>query len=325
VLVLDSWNLSILRLFETCDGSSFCAGQLGSISDKGSQMPRKSLLVSCLVSVSLLGAIGAGSATAAEPSLTLATAADPAESVVTQIIAKGTSNNGSTRLGITLKATGGQGCAPNFAADSGSSLIEGSSVEEVAFSKSFNHEFTSAGSYLLCGWLTDTAQAGDPVVATASLTFAVRPPHLVLSISAPPVVQTEQTFQIVTTAQAEVSRTVTEYVIPNTGRGCPANGSAANSTAGVSSVVFPAHLLTNWNVDGGPFSEAANYSLRSAGQYLICGYVQYPTSQSPPEITASSMIAAVSPPPPCVVPAFSSTRSSRALSSRSRHRAARSG
>jgi hypothetical protein len=267
-------------------------------------VPRKSLVVICIVG-SLLGAIGPSAAGAVEPSLTLTTAADPAESITTQIIAKGTSNNNRTRLSITLKSTGGQGCGANVSADSGSSLIEPPAVEEVAFSKSFNHEFTSAGSYLLCGWLNDDAQTGSPVVATASLTFAVRPPRLALSISAPSTVQTEQTFQIVTTAQAEVSRNVTEYVLSSTGRGCPANGSAAGTTSGLGSIYFRG-FNSSWNVSGGPFSESVNYSLRSAGQYLICGYMQYPSSQSPPEITASTPITVVSPPSPCVVPTLTS-------------------
>lgn len=266
---------------------------------------------SLLVAVGIAGtisvsAVGASSA-AAEPSLTLTTAADPAESITTQIIAKGTSNNNNTRLTITLKATGGQGCAANPAADSGSSLIEPPSVEEAIFSRSFNHEFTSAGTYLLCGWLNDAAQTGSPVVATASLTFAVRPPHLALAISAPATVAVGQTFQVVTTAQAEVRRSVNAYVLPDTGRGCPANASAASTTSGESILDFPAQGFSSaWALVGGPFSESVNESFRSAGQYLICGYIQYPSSQSPPEITASASIAAISPPPPCVVPSYSS-------------------
>ena len=270
-------------------------------------MRRKSLLVTCLVSLSLLGAIGSTSAVAS-PSLTLTTAPDPAESITTQLIAKGTSEDNRTVLSITVKPTGGQGCAPNASADSGTRPFETADVEETAFSKSFNYQFANAGSYLLCAWLNDNSQTGNPVVATASLTIAVRLPHLVLSVSAPTTVQTGQTFQLVTTAQAEVTRNVSVFLLPNTGRGCPANVSAAYSTAGESTVDFPAHgFSSGWLVDGGPFSEPVNEALNTAGQYLVCAYVQYQSTQSVPEITANTAITAIAPPPPCIVPSYSGT------------------
>jgi hypothetical protein len=184
---------------------------------------------------------------------------------------------------------------------------ESSGVAEGPFSRSVNHTFENAGSYLLCGWLNDDAQAGDPVVATARLIVTVRPPHLALSVSAPASVAVGQTFQVVTTAQAEVERTVEVFVLPNTGRGCPANASAAGGTSGVLNVDFPAHYSEDWSVDGGPFSETTNESLNGAGQYLVCAYVQYQSDQSSPEITASALITAVAPPPPCVVPTYSSS------------------
>jgi hypothetical protein len=270
-------------------------------------MRRKSLLVTCLVGSSLLGALGPSPAVAS-PSLVLATAPDPAESITTQVIAKGTSEDNQTVLSISVKPTGGQACAPNASADSGTRPFERPDVEEAAFSKSFNYEFANAGSYLLCAWLNDNAQPDSPVVATSSLTVAVRPPHLSLSVSAPPAVQTGQTFQLVMTAQAEVARNVSVFVLPNTGRGCPANVAAAGSTAGESIVDFPAHgFSSGWLVNGGPFSEQVNETLNSPGQYLVCGYVQYQSTQSVPEITASTAITAIAPPPPCVAPSYSST------------------
>jgi hypothetical protein len=239
------------------------------------------------------------------PTLSLGTAADPAESITTQITATGVSTNNQTVLRATLKSTGGQACGANYQADQGSTVIgELGSLEEGPFSRSVNYTFTDAGSYLLCGWLNDTSQAGDPVVASASLTLSVRPPHLALSISAPAIVATGQAFQISTTAQAEVSRTVKEYVLPNTGRGCPANQAAAGTTSGSLPVNWPTHF-SGWSVNGGPFTESANVTLQSAGQFLVCAYVQYLSEQSPPEISANAAITAVSPPPPCIVPTFS--------------------
>ncbi|HEY2718693.1 MAG TPA: PASTA domain-containing protein [Solirubrobacteraceae bacterium] len=248
----------------------------------------------------------------AAPALTLSTAADPAESITTQIVASGTSSDKQTELAVTLKPTGAQACGANYQADAsagGVTVYFGESdVAEGPFSQSTNHTFDDAGSYLLCGWLIDDSQAGNPTVATASLTVAVRPPHLSLSVAAPTSVAVGQTFQLVTTAQAEVERSVEVFVIPDTGRNCPANASAAGTTAGVLSVDFPAHSFSSsWRVIGGPFSETVNETLKSAGQYFVCGYVQHSSDQNPPEITAIATITAVAPAPPCVVPDYSTS------------------
>jgi hypothetical protein len=266
-------------------------------------------LVAILVSATVFGMLSTAGAIGAPPTLTLSTATDPAESIPTQLIATGTAASSDTLLYATVKPTGGQSCGANYGADVGAGrnatfFAEG--VSEGPFSKSVNWTFETAGSYLLCGWLNDSTQSGEPVVATASLTVSVRQPHLALGISAPATVATGQTFQLVTIAQAEVTRTVNEYILPNTGRGCPANGAAASATSGGNDVEFPSHGI-DWSVNGGPFSESANETLRSAGQYLVCAYVQYPSGESPPEITASAAIMAVAPPPPCVVPNFTST------------------
>jgi hypothetical protein len=276
---------------------------------KGDSMSKKP---SAAVAASVLSiALWAVPSALAAPTLTLSTGADPAESITTQLVATGTASSAHTQLSVTVKPTGGQGCGANYQADAsgGSSTVffEESGFAEGPFSRSANHTFENAGSYLLCGWLNDNTQTNDPVVATASLTVTVRPPHLALSVSAPASVAVKQTFQLVTTAQAEVQRRVEAFMLPNTGRGCAANASAASVSSGVGFVEFPAQYSDDWAVVGGPFSETANESLASAGQYLVCAYVQYQSDQSPPEIMASASITAVAPPPPCVVPAYSSS------------------
>jgi len=241
------------------------------------------------------------------PTLTLGTGPSPVESIATQLLANGTSISSQTSLSATVKPTGAQECGPNLAADesAGGTVVFGrQTVAEGPFSNSVNRTFQSAGSYLLCAWLNDEAESGSPVVATASLTFTVRTPHLALSVSAPATVLSEQTFQVLTTAQAEAERPVSEYLIPNTSRGCAANAAAAGSESGEIGVYWPLHG-TAWPVIGGPFTESINESLHSPGQYLVCAYVEYPTSQSAPEITASTLITVLAPPPPCVVPTLS--------------------
>lgn len=262
----------------------------------------------------VLGLLCASSAGAA--TLTLSTGADPTESIATQLSMSGTTTNSQTGLEATIKPTGGQGCGVSDAADSGQNLFFGSDVAEGPFSQSVNHTFQSAGTYLLCAWLDDNSASGDPVVAAASLTFTVRAPHLALSISAPATVRPGQTFQIVTTAQAEVSRSVSEYVLPNTGRGCPANGGAAGQASGSKSVYWPTRYGSSWNVEGGPFTESINETIGSPGHYLICAYVQYPSDQSPPEIAANAAVIAAVPLPHCVIPRISAGTSLAGAESR---------
>lgn len=240
------------------------------------------------------------------PTLTLGTGPSPVESIATQLLASGTTLDSQTSLSATIKPTGGQGCGPNVAADEsagGTVVFNRQTLAEGPFSNSVNRAFQSAGSYLFCAWLNDEAESEKPVVAEASLTFTVRAPHLALSIAAPATVLSEQTFQVLTTAQAEAERPVSEYLLPNTSRGCAANAAAAGSETGEIGVYWPLHG-TAWPVIGGPFTESINENLQT-GQYLVCAYVEYPTSQSPPEITASTLVTVVAPPPPCVVPTLS--------------------
>ncbi|HTZ86054.1 MAG TPA: hypothetical protein VMB05_05235 [Solirubrobacteraceae bacterium] len=269
-------------------------------------MSKKSIASICAVAACSLIVLSASAAAA--PTLTLSTGADPVESVTTQVIAMGSSGSSDTGLSVTVKPTGGQGCAANFEADrsgGGETVFQSVTLKEGPFTESTNETFSRAGSYLLCGWLNDFAQSGSPVVATAFQTVAVRPPHLLLTVSAPSTVSTGQAFQIATTAQAEVNRYAYEFVLPSTGRGCPANAGAASSASGESRIYWPNHG-SSWGVNGGPFSESVNETLRTAGQYLVCAYVEYPSEESPPEISASATVTAVSPPPPCIVPSYSS-------------------
>lgn len=251
----------------------------------------------------------APAATAAEPTptLTLGTGADPAESIATQLVANGTTISNATVLSATIRPTGGPECGANFAADEGAggiSVFNGSGEPEGPFSASVNHTLQTAGTYLLCAWLNDNTQPSSPVVASASLTFAVRPPHLALSLSAPVSVAPEQIFQLVTNVQAEAERPLSEFLLPDTGRGCPANAAAAVGSAGESTVVWPTHGST-WIVSGGPFSESVNETFHSPGRYLVCAYLQYPSTQSVPELSAGATITVLTPLPPCVVPTLS--------------------
>jgi hypothetical protein len=81
------------------------------------------------------------------------------------------------------------------------------------------------------------------------------------------------------------------YLLPDAGRGCPANSQAASGTPnGI--YVFEDSIL------GGPSTATRNERLSSAGRYVVCGYVNY-SVDIVPEATATATIDVV---PPCIVP-----------------------
>lgn len=249
----------------------------------------------------MLAAFAGAAQASAAATLSIATGPDPAESITTQIIASGQAESEGDLLDATVKASGGQSCGADPSADSGQSVYLGGDVRG-SFTQSADYTFQTAGSYVLCAWLIDDDASGAPVVASAALTVDVRPPHLALAIRAPATVSPKETFQITTTAQAETERTVEEFLLPENGRGCPANSGAAASTSGEDTVYWPAHFGSQWSVDGGPFSESVNAELPSTGRYLVCAYIQYLSTENPPEIAASAAITVAVPHPRCVVP-----------------------
>ena len=230
-------------------------------------------------------------AAASAVTLTLTAAADPVESITTQFGATGSLDAGSQEITLRVKPSGGTGCAANPDADNGTLAVYDDSAGPGPYTETRNWTFDSAGSYLVCGWVVDTGRAGDPVVASSSETIAVRIPHLALSIGAPASVLRGRAFQVTMTAQTEAQREVDVALLPDAGRGCPANWGAAQDTAGWSGVFED-------SVTGGPTTDARNEQLDATGRYLLCGYVDY-DGQVTPEATASAAVDVV---PPCVVP-----------------------
>jgi len=231
---------------------------------------RRSLLAlaSTVVALAALALAGEASAVAA-PAIELTRgASEPVESVTTQLGAV-VSNGGGDYFILKVKPTGGEACGANPNADSGYELI-GENVTSASnpVSISRNYTFQLAGDYRVCAWVT--GESTEDVLTSAEATFHVRQPHLTLSVSAPATAPPNQTFQIATTAKAETERSVWEYLLPNTGDGCPANANAAYRTSG------ERQILGTWRVTGGPFTETKNESLSTPGVYLLCAYFEYP-------------------------------------------------
>lgn len=234
---------------------------------------------------------------AAAPSLSITVSADPVESIAAQLTAHGASAGERAEIVLSVKPSGGEACAANPSADHGQFLGEESGLNEVTLSR--NHTFETAGSYLACAWLIGETES--KVLAAGTATIAVRPPHIALALAVPSTVRPGQIFQISETAQTETRRSIYTYVLPVTGRGCPANASATSGTAGVMFVDW-ASIGDEWAVTGGPFTATANEQIAAVGAYVICAYVEYQSSANVPEAATSATFAVVKPPPPCVVP-----------------------
>jgi len=258
-------------------------------------MSRRSLLAGCFAALYMASTFTATAA--AETTIELTVGTEPVESITTQLGARVSGAESGDDVWLVTKPTGGERCATNPQADRGNSISEDLvSTEGGTFTSSHNYNYEKAGAYLLCGWVT--RGSGENVLAHAETTLSVRLPHLALSVSAPASVAIEQAFQLVTTAQAETSRAAWEYLLPNTGDGCPANAAAADSASAAEEV------FGDWQVVGGPVSQTRNESLASPGAYLVCAYFEYPGRESPPELAASAPLVVLAPPPPCVVPSL---------------------
>jgi hypothetical protein len=260
--------------------------------------PKRIVCPSCLLVAVVASLILVATAVAA-PTIELTRGStEPVESIATQLGAVLGSSGGSY-FTMHVKPTGSAGCGANASADSGEGVFGGGFISSSSnpVTETRNWTFQTAGSYKVCAWVTKD-YSGVEVEAFAEASFVVRAPHLALSVSAPASVLPSQTFQVTTTAQAETERQVWEYVMPNTGSGCPANANAASRASGESEV------LGYWRVIGGPLVETKNQSLTTPGSYLYCAYFQYPSQESTPELSASAQMSVVPPPPPCVVPVF---------------------
>jgi hypothetical protein len=216
---------------------------------------RKPLIAVCGLVVGVMLSPGFAATAFAAPTIELTRGtAEPVESIATQLGAVVT-NGGGYDLFMHVKPVGSAGCGANPEADSGEGVFAYEDVTEETnpVTLSRNWTFRIAGNYRVCAWITKSSSES---AAFAETTLQVRRPHLALSVTAPPTVAENQTFQVVTTAQAETERPVYEYVLPNTGSGCPANAAAASSAADARTVLY------GWNVTGGSFNESKLRVLR---------------------------------------------------------------
>jgi hypothetical protein len=227
---------------------------------------------------------------------------DPVESIATQLGASGSVTDPQQYVVEHYKPSGGSACGANPDADNGTNVgLDDSYLPAGAYAKQNNVTFQAAGAYLVCAWLMQFQPNGpNTVVVADAKTITVRLPHLMLTLGVPAAVTTGQTFQVITTTQVETNRYLWVYVLVDSGRGCPANASAAASQTHDT-------IIDGQTILGGPTTVTTNDDVDTVGALMVCGYINRSYSSSDaPEATASASFTGVAPPPPpppCVVPA----------------------
>jgi hypothetical protein len=157
----------------------------------------RSVLVVLLAAVVIAVVPAAASADA----VTVAASPDPVEDVAYQVSVSGTASPGM-QVDVTMKAAGGQPCAANRAADTGSGVMSRSASGP--FSYVVNRVTADSGTYLLCAWVA--GESDEPPTAVAQQVFTVRPPKATVGVAVPPRVGGGSTFQLRVVAQTEVDR-----------------------------------------------------------------------------------------------------------------------
>ena len=177
-----------------------------------------------------------------------------------------------------LPASGGS-CASTASADKGSSLSGSGTHVHGTFSQTFKTSFASAGSWLVCGWLTNSSSATP--LAVASLVVSVRNPVETLNLSADPQggAQAGSLVTVKATGISEFGRTLYLRTRPDDGKGC---ASRPRSDAGTP--IGKAVSVT------GQYYRQLERAFPSGANWLVCGWLATSESDTKPLAVGSTTI-----------------------------------
>jgi hypothetical protein len=178
-----------------------------------------------------------------------------------------------------LLPAGGGSCAATAGADKGGSLSGSGHSQHGTFSQTFKTSFASAGSWLVCGWLTNSSSSTP--LATASLVVAVRNPTETLALSADPQGGAEagSLVTVKATGISEFGRTLYLRTRPDDGKGC---ASRPRSDAG--SPIGKAVAVS------GQYYRQLERAFPSGANWLVCGWLATSESDSKPLAVGSTVI-----------------------------------
>jgi hypothetical protein len=177
-----------------------------------------------------------------------------------------------------LLPAGGGACASTASPDKGVQLGGSGQSQKGAFTKTFKTTFSTAGSWLVCGWLSSGGSTTP--LATASLVVIVRDPTETLAISSD--VGDGKANTLVTikaTGISEFGRTLYLRTRPDDGKGC---GYRPRSDPGTA-IGKPVAV-------SGQYYRQLERSFPSGGNWIVCGWLATSESDSKPLAVASTIV-----------------------------------
>jgi hypothetical protein len=178
-----------------------------------------------------------------------------------------------------LPASGGS-CASTASADKGSSLSGSGTHVQGTFSQAFKtSSFSSAGSWLVCGWLTNSSSSTP--LAVASLVVVVRNPVETLALSADPQggAQAGSLVTVKATGISEFGRTLYLRTRPDDGKGC-----ASRPRLDTGSPIGKAVAVS------GQYYRQLERAFPSGASWLVCGWLATSESDTKPLAVGSTTI-----------------------------------
>lgn len=233
---------------------------------------------------SLIGALGTlalcAAGAQADETISITVGNDPTEEVPVPISVTWSSASTSPSVFVTVKPAGGQGCAPNYAAEAPNSSDVLATGGSATGTRSVNSTFSDPGNFTLCGYLQDGSSSSSTVrKAAGPVAMTVRSARASVAVVAPARVDSGRTLQLSVAVTAELLRTVFVTVKPFGGRGCEPNY-AADAT--VSDDVLSRGIQGSQTVQTNATASQTN------GTYLLCAYVQEGSSDIVPEATSAA-------------------------------------
>jgi hypothetical protein len=187
-----------------------------------------------------------------------------------------------TRL---LPASGGA-CSSTASPDRGVQLSGSGKTVSGTVSQTFKTTFSTAGSWLVCGWLADGGSSTPR--AAAALVVVVRNPTETLAISGsgPDTAKAGTLVTIKATGISEFGRNLYLRTRPDDGKGCASRASSDPGTP----IGKPVAV-------SGQYYRQLERSFPSGGNWLVCGWLATSETDTRPLVIASASIPIAGGPP----------------------------
>jgi hypothetical protein len=182
---------------------------------------------------------------------------------------------------VRLLPAGGGSCTSTASPDRGVQLGGSGKTVSGSYSQAFKYTFSSAGSWLVCGWLANGGSSTP--LAAASLVVAVRNPVETLAISSDAPAGGAPAGSLVTvkaTGISEFGRTLYLRTRLDDGRGCGVNPHADPGTPIGKAVAV-----------SGQYYRQLERAFPGGGSWLVCGWLATKETDSKPIAVSSATVA----------------------------------